>query len=507
VAIGAFAANATTGAPIGVAFFTAVGNPLEALIAAWLLGRVPGFEPSLERVRDVIALTLFGAIIAPVAGATIGVAGLVLVGVVPSSAVPAAWFTWWGGDAIGILLVAPLVLAWFARPPRAVPLARVLEALALVTITGVAGFLVFGGLLPGRVTAPLVYVAFPLLIWAALSFEQRGAATASVVISALAVWWTTRGAGPFTRETLGLSLAHLSAFMGVATLTSLVLAAIVRERRRADAERTESLVRERAARRDAESASSAKSDFLAVMSHELRTPLNAIIGYASLLADEVTGPITGQQHAQLARVKASAAHLLALIEQVLSLSRIEARREDVRLEHADARTIVAEAAGLVEPLLASKGLTLEVELPADACPLETDVTKVRQIALNLLTNAAKFTARGTVRCHVRAESETMVLEVTDTGRGIAAEHLDRVFEPFWQGDATGRERPEGAGLGLSVSRSLARLLGGDVTVTSLPGRGSTFRVCLPRRARDVAGRHPDAHSQAALAGESSDDTP
>jgi signal transduction histidine kinase len=481
VALGAFAANATSGAPLSIAFFTAVGNPLEAIIAATLLGRARNFDRSLERVRDVIALAVFGTMVAPIAGASIGVAGLLFAGVVQPDGALAAWFTWWGGDAMGILIVAPLILAWFNRPPRRASIERAVEATALVAVTGVAVFLVFGGLLPARVAAPLVYAAFPLLIWAALSFELRGAATGAAVMSALAVWWTSRGAGPFAQETLGLSLAHLNAFICVATLTSLVLAAIVRERRRADAARSESLVRERMARRDAESASHAKSDFLAVMSHELRTPLNAIIGYASLLADGVTGPLSDAQAVQLGRVRASATHLLALIEQILSLSRIEARQEDVRLERVDARTLVAEAAGLVEPLIASKGLALDVDVPADACRLDTDVTKVRQILLNLLTNAAKFTDHGTIRCRVSAESASVMFDVSDTGRGIAPDDLARVFEPFWQGDA-GRTRPEGAGLGLSVSRRLAQLLGGDITVRSTAGRGSTFALSLPRAA-------------------------
>jgi signal transduction histidine kinase len=335
-------------------------------------------------------------------------------------------------------------------------------------------------------------VALPLLIWAALSFEHRGAATGSAVISALAVWWTSRGAGPFARETLGLSLAHLGAFMGVATLTSLVLAAIAHERRRADAERAESLVRERAARREAESASSAKTDFLAVMSHELRTPLNAIIGYVSLLADGITGPVNDHQRAQLDRVKASATHLLTLIEQILSLSRIEARREDVRFEQIDARALVADATGLVEPLMTSKGLALELDLPPDASVVETDVTKVRQILLNLLTNASKFTDRGTVRCCVRGDGTAIVFDVSDTGRGIATQDLQHVFEVFWQGGVGDRERPEGLGLGLSVSRRLAQLLGGDITVASVLGQGSTFSLRLPRHSPDDNGSKPAA---------------
>jgi len=492
VAIGAFIANATTDAPIAVAWFTAVGNPLEALVAASLLRRMSDFDSSLERTRDVLALTILGAIVAPMVGATVGVAGLVLTGTLAASGIAAAWFTWWGGDAMGILLVTPLILAWVSRPGRGASTARILEGTVLVVITGIAGFLVFGGLLPGRATEPLVYVALPLLIWAAFSFEVRGAATGSAVIAALAVWSTSRGSGPFARETLGLSLVHLGAFMGVATLTSLVLAAIVRERRRADSERAASLVRERAARRDAELASSAKSDFLAVMSHELRTPLNAIIGYVSLLADGITGPLNDQQVAQLGRVKGSATHLLALIEQILSLSRIEAGHDDIRVEQVDARTVVRDATTLVEPLMTAKGLALHVDLPPEPNELATDVTKVRQILLNLLTNAGKFTERGSVRCELRAEEEMFVIDVTDTGRGISSEDLPHVFESFWQASAGDHERPEGVGLGLSVSRRLARILGGEITVASVLGQGSTFSVRLPRRTPNDNGRDPGA---------------
>jgi signal transduction histidine kinase len=488
VALGAFLANATTGAPLTVAAFTAVGNPLEALAAATLLDRVSDFDRRLFRVRDVLALTLVGAAIPPIISASIGVAGLSVSDAIQPNVAVGAWFTWWGGDALGILVGTPLIIAWWVRPRRDVPVARILEAGALVAMAAMGSFLIFGGLLPGQVTAPLVYIAFPLLLWAAFSFEHRGAATGSAVIAGLAAWWTSRGAGPFARETLGLSLAHLNSFIAVATLTSLTLAAIVHERRRADRERVASLARESAARREAELASSAKSDFLAVMSHELRTPLNAIIGYVSLLADGIPGPVNSAQRAQLDRVKSSSMHLLALIEQILSLSRIEARREDLQLEQIDIRTVVADSIALVEPLLVSKGLTIESDIAAEPNILETDVTKLRQILLNLLSNACKFTQTGCVRCQVRRDANAVTIAVSDTGSGIPSEDLPHVFDAFWQGRRFERDRPAGAGLGLSVSRRLAQLLGGDLSVVSSLGQGSTFTLRLPRAApNDASG--------------------
>jgi len=151
----------------------------------------------------------------------------------------------------------------------------------------------------------------------------------------------------------------------------------------------------------------------------------------------------------------------------------------------------------VEPLMAAKGLALQVDLPLEPSELATDVTKVRQILLNLLTNAGKFTERGTVRCQLRAEGEMFVVDVSDTGRGIGSADLQHVFDSFWQGGSVDHERPEGVGLGLSVSRRLAQLLGGEITVTSAPGQGSTFTVRLPRRGPNDNGHDPGARQEPA----------
>ena len=222
-----------------------------------------------------------------------------------------------------------------------------------------------------------------------------------------------------------------------------------------------------------------KSDFLATMSHELRTPLNAIIGYASLLADEIPGPVTPDQQRQLERVRLSARHLLTLIDEVLTFSRLEAGRETVVTEPVDVARALDEAATLVQPLAASKGLTFRVEGPAQPLIVATDAGKLRQILVNLLSNAVKFTERGEVVLSARVDGPLLCVEVRDTGIGIAPAHLERIFEPFWQVEAAVSRRAPGTGLGLSVSRRLARLLGGELEVESAPGQGSRFCVRLP----------------------------
>jgi len=235
----------------------------------------------------------------------------------------------------------------------------------------------------------------------------------------------------------------------------------------------------RSARLEAEAASRAKSEFLAVMSHELRTPLSAILGYEELLYDGITGPVTEGQRTQLGRIKASAMHLLSLIDEVLTLSRVEAGREVTHPERIPVLAALQESAVLAEPLAAEKGLTLRVVPPDDSCAVWADATKLRQILLNLLTNAIKFTDSGSVTLESGKCGEMIEIMVCDSGIGIAPADHERVFDTFWQVEQKSTRKVGGTGLGLSVSRRLARLMHGELTVRSRLGAGSTFTLRLP----------------------------
>lgn len=228
-------------------------------------------------------------------------------------------------------------------------------------------------------------------------------------------------------------------------------------------------------------ANRAKSDFLAVMSHELRTPLTTIMGYTDLMLAGMPDPLPPKSRGHVERVRTAAWHLLGLIEEILVYAQLEAGREGVHPERVSVPDLLTEAAALIEPVAAEHGLRFAVDAANGPAALETDLMRVRQILLNLLSNAVKFTDSGEVRLGAHAESDAVVFTVRDTGIGIAREHVEKVFDPFWQVDQSATRSVGGTGLGLSVSRKLARLLGGDITVESQPGAGTVFSVRLPAR--------------------------
>jgi signal transduction histidine kinase len=306
---------------------------------------------------------------------------------------------------------------------------------------------------------------------------------AAIVIPFIVAWVVAQGE----------RAQYFDAYLASSIATVLTVIALVwisargaRVVQRTDKERAQVFAREQHEREvaqqaliAAETASSAKSDFLAVMSHELRTPLTAIIGYEELLADEVTGPVNAQQAQQLSRIKASAQHLLGLIDEILTFSRLEAGRETIRLETADVNRILEEAASLISPLAGEKKLGFAIYPLDPPRQMRVDAGKLRQILVNMLSNAVKFTSQGGITVTTSVDAGELVVHVCDTGVGIADDHLDRIFEPFWQVEQKATRRVGGTGLGLTVTRRLARLLGGDVTVESAPGEGTVFTATIP----------------------------
>ena len=233
--------------------------------------------------------------------------------------------------------------------------------------------------------------------------------------------------------------------------------------------------------RELERANRLKSDFLASMSHELRTPINALIGYASLMIDRIYGEVNPKQEDGLRRIMASSNHLLALINDILDLAKIEAGKMPLHLEQVVVKHVVSEISQQIEPLIRKKTLEFTCEVQANVPDMITDRTKVKQILLNLLSNAVKFTHRGRVVVRVTPAGEYVRLEVEDTGIGIRETDLDAIWEDFRQVDQSRTREFGGTGLGLSITRKLVDQLGGTIGVRSVYGEGSTFSITLPVR--------------------------
>jgi len=370
------------------------------------------------------------------------------------------------------LLIAAAAIVGYLYDVRA--LYQVDNAAAMAVSTAIAFFALHSGLLFARSET-----SWPGVL---LSKDAGGTMARRLLVAVSAV--------PLA---LGWLLIHLnkdalaSREAGVAllvvALTAVLMMVVIRAAaavRAGEAAIQALLEREADARFQAERANNAKNDFLAVMSHELRTPLNAIIGYSSLMAEGIPDEPTKAQHRQLDRIHVSAQHLLTLIEQVLTLSRMELQ-EQPAFSPVRVAELAEDSAAMVAPQAREKQIDLTVVVDDDALVIDTDEAKLRQALVNLMGNAVKFTDRGYVRLRVSrpADENRVRFTVEDSGPGIPAEHLERIFEAFWQIDQSASRRAGGVGLGLHVTRGIVWSLGGEISVHSTPEQGSAFTIRLP----------------------------
>ncbi len=491
---GALAANLLTNIPILSSLGIATGNTFEALVTYWLLQRSPRWKGSFESVRDVMTFVVFAVVLAPLVSATIGSLSLCLGDAAQWSRFTSLWLTWWMGDGFGALIVTPFLLAWsspYGIDSRDLPeVASVFVLLIIVTL------IVFGGWFPGPVkTYPLAYLSLPCLLWAALRFHRRVVTSSIVLMAGVALWGARHGYGPFIQSSENISLLLLISFVGTTTLMTLLVAAVISERKKAvtaavqaEAERAELLERESRARAQAEQASRMKEEFLATVSHELRTPLNAVVGWSRLLR---TGQLDkdGTAHA-VEVIERNAAAQRQIIEDLLDVSRIVSGKLRIDTQAVDVLLAIHAAIDAVRPAAEAKQIAIRTHVEAPDSIVKADIERLQQIFWNLLSNAVKFTpASGVVDVYLERHDSLAEIRIEDSGPGIPQEFLPRIFERFSQADGSSTRKHGGLGLGLAIVRHLVELHGGTVSGSNRRhGTGAVLTVRLP--AIVVAGSVP-----------------
>jgi signal transduction histidine kinase len=475
VAVGAFAANITTPIPAAAAFGIAFGNTAEALVGAYLMER-GGFRVSFERVRDVVLLVGFAAILATAIAATIGVSTLVATNAIHPSSFGEHWGIWWVGDMMGALIVAPLLLVWIGDWKNR-PQGRAEEGVLLAVLFVVTALLVLS---EGRwVYACLL---FPLMLWAAFRFRQHGTTLATFLVAFLAIWRILASATPSGRDVTS-AVEIYQVLIGVIGVSLLVLAATISERRRAElslsnTRRAEehirrALEREHEANERLQALDEMKTTFLHAVSHDLRTPLTSILGLAVTLERPDIDLPPGESRQLAARIAVNARRLDRLVNDLLDLERLDRGLLEPNRSPTDVGAIVRTAVREVD--LGDRSL----HVSADPAVAAVDRVEVERIVINLLSNEARHTPPGTnVWVSVESDNGSVIIKVEDSGPGIPPDARARIFEPFGRAGGSDPNVP-GLGIGLSLVARFAELHGGKAWVEDRAGGGSSFTVLLP----------------------------
>src|SRR4051812_25107432 len=418
--IGAFLVNVTTAGNVATSFAIAAGNTLEALAASCLVNRFADGKNFCDRPQGIFKFALVAAATTVISPA-FGVSSLALAGFANWTEFGAIWLTWWLGDLTGDLVFAPLVLLWGIPANRRWHKKEAAEVGTLLLLLVLLSSIVFGGWL--GVSArnyPIPFVLGPVVIWTAFRFPQRETATGIFIVSAIAVWGTLHGFGPFVRETENQSLLALQWWIAVLTITVMALSAGMAERRRIEEElqQQKSVV---------ETANRTKDHFLAMLSHELRTPLTPVI---SALESLQTEPMQNEAtRASLAMIHRNIELETQLIDDLLDVTRITRDKMQLRFAPLDVHVAVANVVEICRAEARFKSLRVHLSLQAKSHYAAADAAKFQQIVWNLLKNAIKFTPEnGEIAIASSNPSpDALTISVGDTGIGMEPEVMQRIF--------------------------------------------------------------------------------
>ncbi len=470
--VGAFLVNVTTAGNVATSLAIASGNTLEAVCGAWLVNRFAGGTTVFDRPQGVVKFAL-AAVVSTIISPAFGVTSLALAGFADWANYGAIWLTWWLGDTTGDLLIAPLIILWSLASKRRWNRREAVEVGILLLLLFVLSEAVFGGWLTiSARNYPIAFICGPIVIWTAFRFAQRETATGIFILSAIAIWGTLHGFGPLVRQTENQSLIALQSWTAVLTITAMALSAGMAERRRAE----EALQQQKAI---VEAANRTKDHFLAMLSHELRTPLTPVISALDTLETEPAQ--TEEVKSALAMIRRNVELETQLIDDLLDFTRIAKDKLQLRFAPVDAHLAISNVVEICRAEADSRRLRVHLNLRANAYYVAADAAKLQQIVWNLLKNAIKFTAEnGEIAISSSNPSpEVLTISVRDTGIGMEPEVMQRIFDPFEQGNRSFERRFGGLGLGLAISKSLAQAHGGTLTAQSDGrDRGSTFLLSM-----------------------------
>jgi len=498
VAIGAhLSVDMLVGDSLAAAVVHTVIDTAESVAVWYVIRRFFGGPPRVRTMRQMALLTTLTAPVTFVA-ALLGAAALSVgfgLGFVPT------FSDWFLCDVLGMTIVLPAVLVLNDGEHRRAFQRSAGERVSLYALIAAISAAIFyaHGL-------PLPFLLFPATILAAFRLGPRGAAQASLIAACVAIPLTLRGLWTdqiITSWPQAQQNRLVQMFIGVLFVTSLAtgLALAQQERLRRLLVRREQLTR--AARARALAATEAKTEFLATMSHEIRTPLNSVLGFAQLLVERTDLPADARR--QLGLIDTAGKALLTVVNDILDFSRVEAGQVELLFQPTSAAAVLHDAVGIIRAEAENKGLTIEVDIVDPVGGLhDLDGLRLRQVLLNLLNNAVKFTEAGRIRACLTVEpgdiEDRLRFEIVDTGVGVAIEHQGRLFQRFSQVDGSSSRAYGGAGLGLAISKALVELMGGRIGVDSALGHGSAFWIEVsapPVEAYDAVEPQPAANPSAA----------
>jgi signal transduction histidine kinase len=468
IVLAAAAVNLPLGpSPLGAAVI-AGGNTVAPLLAAELLRRA-GFHPELDRMRDAVAIVFLGALLGMVLSATIGSAVLTLSGAIPLSRFWSTWAVWWAGDAMGVLLVAPLLLSFVPRPGvRALTWTRRIELFVLLTAIGAITYFLFQN------QYRLEYLVLPLIAVAAWRFRLQGAAPAALIASVVAAVSAVHGDGPFAHESLLEKMVTLQAFNICVSLASFVLASFVDAR-----EQREEVTR---LYQSVKLAIAAKTDAIDVAAHELGPPVAVLTSYLAVLSEGTLGPPPAKWRAILNVMADKAWHVNRIIADLHDAARLEGLNpQPPHQDHMDLRLIVQDALKRAAPRAEVAGAEIATNLGSKPMRVEGDARQIGRILDNLINNSLTYVVKPPrLKVETTTEGDRAVVRVTDNGVGMSESDRARVFQPFQRTKDPAFKSVPGVGLGLYSSRQLAEINNGRLRLLkSEPGLGTSFALDLP----------------------------